>query len=209
MPTSDTSTAPGLPPLCYARQPETGATVLIVRGEAGCHPVETSLTPEQLNTALAKPPTDAQVQALLVGSMFGWDTRGTDTARHAGAHPRAGNATTEPLPLFPIVAHWGGPDTPFRLMWRSPVYPRASPSLDPFWAYAGQDLGYYGWLRMADQQARQAFSCGLLDLPPRDWREMYNGRVPPIEAADVAIDEHAAQHGTGPAPIPRPVAPTG
>jgi len=197
MSTADTPSAPGLPPLCYARQPETGATVLIVRGEAGCHPVETSLTPEQLNTALAEPPTDAQVQALLVGSMFGWDTRG------------AGNATTEPLPLFPIVAHWGRPDTPFRLMWRSPVHPGPSPSLDPLWAYTGQDLGYYGWLRVADQQARQTFGCGLLDLPPRDWREMYIGRVPPIEAAAVAIDEHAAQHGTGPAPIPRPVAPTG
>jgi len=197
MPTADTPTAPELPPLCYARQPETGATVLIVRGEAGCHPVETSLTPEQLNTALAEPPTDAQVQALLVGSMFGWDTRGT------------GNATTEPLPLFPIVAHWGGPDTPFRLMWRSPVHPGPSPNLDPLWAYASQDLGYYGWLRVADQQARQTFGCGLLDLPPRDWREMYIGRVPPIEAAAVAIDEHAAQHGTSPAPIPRPVAPTG
>jgi len=68
---------------------------------------------------------------------------------------------------------------------------------------------YYGWLRVADQQARQAFNCGLLDLPPRDWREMYIGRVAPIEAADAAIDEHAAQHGTGPAPIPRPVAPAG
>jgi len=62
-------------------------------------------------------------------------------------------------------------------MWRSPVHPGASPSLDPLWAYAGQDLGYYGWLRVADHQARQAFGCSLLDLPPRDWREMYNGRV--------------------------------
>ena len=131
MPTADTPTAPGLPPLCYARQPSTGATVLIIRGELNCHLVETSLTPEQLNTALAEPPTDAQVQALLVGSMFGWNTR------------VAGNATTEPLPLFPIVAHWGGPDTPFRLMWRNPVHPGASPSLDPLWAYAGQYVATY------------------------------------------------------------------
>jgi len=35
MPTADTPTAPELPPLCYARQPSTGATVLIVRGEPG------------------------------------------------------------------------------------------------------------------------------------------------------------------------------
>lgn len=206
MPTADTPTAPALPPLCYARQPSTGATVLIIRGEPGYHPVETSLTPEQLNSALAVPPTGAQVEALLIGSLFGWNAPGADPAHHAATHPCAGNAAAEPLPLFPVVDHWGGPDTPFRLMWRSPVHPGPSPSLDPLWAYAGQDLGYYGWLHVADQQARQAFGRGLLDLPPRDWRDMYSSRVSPTEAADVAIDEHAARHGTGPAAAPPPAA---
>ncbi len=54
MPTDNPSTAPKLPPLCYARHPETGATVLIVRGEDGYHPVQTFLTPAQLNAALAE-----------------------------------------------------------------------------------------------------------------------------------------------------------
>jgi len=201
---ADTPTAPGLPPLCYARQPMTGATVLIVRGEAGYHPVETSLTPEQLNSALANPPTDAQVQALLIGSMFAWSFPGADPARHAAAPPAASDSTGEPLPLFPIVAAWGGPDTPFRLRWRSLIHPGPSPSLDPLWMHAGQDLGLYGWMRVADQQARQTFGRGILDLPPRNWRDMYNNRVPPTEAADVAIDEHAARHGTGPAAAPPP-----
>jgi len=62
-------------------------------------------------------------------------------------------------------------------------------------------------LRVADQQARQASGHGLLDLPPHDWREMYGCRVPPTEAADVAIDEHVAQHGTGPAATPTPASP--
>ena len=35
----------------------------------------------------------------------------------------------------------------------------------------------------------------LLTLPVRDWREQYDGRVPPNEAADVAVDEHASVHG--------------
>jgi len=209
MPTADTLTAPGLPPLCYARQPKTGATVLIVRGEPGYHPVETSLTPEQLNTMLAVLPTDAQIEALLIGSMFGWHVPGTDPARHAAAHAATRDTPAEPLPLFPIVAAWGGPDTPFRLRWRSPVHPGPSPSLDPLWTYAGQDLGYYGWLRVADQQARQAFGRGLLDLPPHDWREMYGGRVPPTEAADVTVDEHVAQHGTDVANTPIPESPAG
>jgi len=206
MPTDDAPAAPGLPPLCYARVPSTGATVLIVRGEPGYHPVETSLTPEQLNTALAEPPTSEQVEALLVGSMLGWQVPGTDPARHAAARLKASNSTAEPLPLFPIVAAWGGSDTPFRLRWRNPVHPGPSPSLDPLWTYAGHDLGLYGWMRVADQQARRTFGRGLLDLPPRDWRDMYDGRVPPTEAADVAIDEHAARHGTGPAAAPPPAA---
>ena len=208
MPTDNQSTAPKLPPLCYARHPETSATVLIVRGEDGYHPVQTFLTPAQLNAALAEPPTPAQVQAMVVGSMFGWQVPGADPARHAAARADVQPAATEPLPLFPIVASWGGPDTPFRLMWRSPVRPGPSPDQDALWACAGQQLGYYGWLWIADQRARQAFGCGLLDLPPRDWQEMYFGRVSPTEAADVAIDEYAAQHGTGPAVASDPVSPT-
>lgn len=207
MTTDDPFTAPGLPPLCYARQPETGATVLIVRSEDGYHPVQTFLAPGQLNAALAEPPTPAQVQAMLVGSMFGWQVFGANPACQAAARADAYLATAEPLPLFPIVASWGGPDTPFRLMWRSPVRPGPSPDQDPLWAYAGQQLGYYGWLRVADQHARQAFGCGLLDLPPRDWRGMHDDRVPPTEAADVAIDEYAAQHGTGPVVAQAPESP--
>ena len=207
MPTNDPSAAAGLPPLCCARHPETGATVLIVRGENGYHPVQTFLTLGQLNAALAEPPTAAQVQAMLVGSMHGWQVSGADPACQAAAKADAHPATAEPLPLFPVVANWGGPDIPFRLMWRSPVRPGPSPDQDPLWAYAGQQLGLYGWLWIADQRARQAFGCGLLDLPPRDWQEAYLGRVPPTEAVDVAIDEHAAQHGTGPAVAPAPVPP--
>ena len=207
MPTSDPSAAPGLPPLCYARHPETGATVLIVRGENGYHPVQTFLTSGQLNAALAEPPTDAQVRAMLVGSMFGWQVSGADPACQAAATADAQPAEAEPLPLFPIVANWGGPDTPFRLMWRSPVRPGPSPDQDPLWACAGQQLGLYGWLWIADQRARQAFGRGLLDLPPRDWQGAYLGRVPPTEAVDVAIDEHAARHGTGPAVASDPMSP--
>ncbi len=46
-----------LPPLCYARHPEGGQTILILRGEDGYHPVQTELTPEQLNSVLGEVPT--------------------------------------------------------------------------------------------------------------------------------------------------------
>ena len=38
---------------------------------------------------------------------------------------------------------------------------------------------------------------GLMDLPDRNWRDQYDGRVEPDEAADVAIDEAAAKFGIG------------
>jgi len=205
--TDNHSTAPGLPRLCYARQPETGTTVLIVCGEAGYHLVTTPLTPEQLNTALAVPPTRQQVQAMLVGSLFGWQVPGADPARHAAASSQAGDAATEPLPLFPVVANPGGPDTPFRLMWRSRIHPGPLPDQDPLWTCAGHHLGHYGWLRVADQHIRRTFGCGILDLPPRHWQGMYEGCVPPTAAADVAIDEHAARRRTGPAAAPVPASP--
>ena len=208
MPINDPFTAPGLPPLCYARHPETGATVLIVRGEDGYHPIRTFLTIGQLNATLAEPSTPAQVQAMVVGSMFGWQGAEADPACQIEARADAHLAPAEPLPLFPIVSNWGGPDIPFRLMWRSPVRPGPSPDQDPLWACAGQQLGYYGWLRVADQRVKQAFGRGLLDLPPRDWRALYNGRVPPTEAVDVAIDEHAAQHGTEAVVAQAPLSPT-
>ena len=35
----------------------------------------------------------------------------------------------------------------------------------------------------------------LLALPTRNWRDEYDGRVPPEEAADVALDELASMYG--------------
>ncbi len=67
-----------LPPLCYARHPEDGRTILILRGEDGYHPVQTELTPEQLNSVLGEVPTALQADAMLMGCMFGWHVPGAD-----------------------------------------------------------------------------------------------------------------------------------
>lgn len=50
--------------------------------------------------------------------------------------------------------------------------------------------------RWRNRRCQQLAGCQLLDLPARDWRAEYDGRVPPEEAADVAVDEYAAVHGT-------------
>ena len=67
-----------LPPLCYARHPENGQTILILRGEAGYHPVASDLTPEQLNSVLGEVPTSLQAEAMLTGCMFGWHVPGAN-----------------------------------------------------------------------------------------------------------------------------------
>ncbi len=77
-----------LPPLCYARHPENGRTILIVRNEPGYHPVDTALAPEQLNSVLSEVPTVLQAEAMLAGCMFGWDVPAADPdllrQRHRG-----------------------------------------------------------------------------------------------------------------------------
>lgn len=67
-----------LPPLCYVRHVTTGETVQIRRGKDGYHPVDTPCSPECLNSRLPRPPTESEVRAMRHGSIFGWDSPGTD-----------------------------------------------------------------------------------------------------------------------------------
>jgi len=189
-PTRPTDPA-GLPVRCYARHPTTGATVLIIRGQLGYWPDAGTATPDQLNAGLPNPPTPEQVDAMLAGSMFGWDIRGPDPARVP--------ATRDAVTANPdTVIDWGGPDTPFHLAGVGPIQPEPKHRVGRLWAYANAHCGFWGWLLVASRQARRVSDRALLDvldLPARDWRDDYDGRVPPEEAADVAVDEHHYQHG--------------
>jgi len=99
------------------------------------------------------------------------------------------------------VAEWGDEQNPFQIATRSPIHhvPRKSYAHDRLWEYANAHLGFYGWLRVVNRRiARKLFldtGLGLLDLPDRLRRDDYDDRVPPGEAADVAIDEAAAALG--------------
>lgn len=97
-----------------------------------------------------------------------------------------------------VVTDWGAPDAYFRVKGEGTIYMGQSPDLDRLWRYAAGHLGFYGWLRVVNWRTERIARCCLLDLPARDWRAEYEGRVPPDEAADVAYDEYAAVHGTGP-----------
>ncbi len=72
--------AEALPLLCYVRHPTSGATVAILLREDGYRPANTLCSPECLNAKLMPQPSEAQINAMKHGSMFGWDTPGANPA---------------------------------------------------------------------------------------------------------------------------------
>ena len=94
---------------------------------------------------------------------------------------------------FAPVAAWGGRTMPFQLAGQSPVERR--PPDNRLWDYAGQELGFYGYLRIAHARILRRIGLGLLDLSDRRWREGYDARLHPCAAADEAIEDEAAEMG--------------
>ncbi len=101
------------------------------------------------------------------------------------------------------VIDWGGRDRAFVFACLGRITRCPSSEPDRLWTHAAGHLGFYGWLMVANSHAARTCKwiiLDLLDLPPRDWRGEYDGRVPPAEAADIAIDEHESVRGTRPSP---------
>ena len=71
-----------LPERCASRLQETGQPIVIVRGERGYYPMGTDFDVDAYNKARGI--TAAQVEAMVAGSMFGWDTPGADPANYQG-----------------------------------------------------------------------------------------------------------------------------
>ena len=74
--------ARGLPPVAWVTS-STGEVREIARGEPGYRPIRTTLTARDLNCQAAVTP--AQCNAMLNGSMFGWDTPSADPAHPSNA----------------------------------------------------------------------------------------------------------------------------
>lgn len=98
----------------------------------------------------------------------------------------------DPTPM----AAWGDRTTPFQLDGQAPVERR--PPDNRLWDYAGQEFGFYGTLRTAHARILRRIGLGLLDLSDRRWREGYDTRQHPCEAADKAIADEAADMGCEP-----------
>ena len=93
-----------------------------------------------------------------------------------------------------FVAAWGGPDTPFQLAGQPPI--KCKPTPDRLREYAGDHLGFYTYLRIANARIVRRVGIGLLELADRCWRNAYNDhQVYPCEAADDALAEGAAEIG--------------
>ena len=190
--------AAALPSCCFARSPLTGETIGLIRGGNGYRPLTSRDTPESLNATLLNPPTLAQIQAMFAGAVFGWDVPAADSASYVAP---AGSQPPEPecvrrVPEPPYgIEDWGAPNRPIRLDDGDAIHPRPTRLPDPIWILSGADLGFYGWLALVDVRIAATSTWTLITLPVRDWREQYEGCVPPDEAADVAVDGHASVHG--------------
>ena len=183
---SPASSSQRLPELCYVSHPTTGRTAMIRRGESHYYPVDTVCSPACLNSKLQPPPTEDEIAAMKHGSIIGWET--------PGANPEWWRRRREDHSLR--MDQWGDTERSFKHRGQEIAYAAGqSVSDDRLWAYANGDLGFFGWLHAVNRRVSEVAKIHVLDLPDRLWRDEYDGRVPPSEAADVAIDEAASKTG--------------
>lgn len=69
-----------LPASCYARHPSDESPIYIMFGMRGYYPIEREIDVDAENERFGVTP--AQVEAMLVGSMFGWDVPGADPDKY-------------------------------------------------------------------------------------------------------------------------------
>lgn len=78
MPWDVLDTLQKLPPMCAARHPSDNSVILIKRGVMGYWKAPAGIDPDLYNERRGI--TAAQVEAMQIGSMFGWDVPGVEIA---------------------------------------------------------------------------------------------------------------------------------
>lgn len=91
--------AAGLPEMCFSVLPDTGALICIKRGESGYYPSDWNTSDKERNLQIRDDAneslgvTDAQRQAMEVGSMFGWNVPGADPKSYEQPEQQLGGMT--------------------------------------------------------------------------------------------------------------------
>ena len=77
---------------------------------------------------------------------------------------------------FTAVAARGSETEPFQLAGKNLLThdPGVSAAHDGLFGYAGEHLGFYGWLRVANARIQRRVIVGLLDLPDCNWCNEYD-----------------------------------
>ena len=96
---------------------------------------------------------------------------------------------------FTAVAARGSSAEPFQLAGKDPIHhtPGAQDTHDRLFEYAGDHLGFYGFLRVANARIQGRVMVGLMDLPDRLWRDAYDDGAHPGDAANEAIADAAEE----------------
>ncbi len=83
------------------------------------------------------------------------------------------------------IASRGSATEPFQLAGKPPI---ARTDTDVSLAsYTEGHLGFHGFMRVVDARIGHRAMVGVMDLPDRNWRNLYDEEADPIEAADEAL----------------------
>lgn len=91
------------------------------------------------------------------------------------------------------VAQWGDATSPFQFAGKQPIGRCEDDTT--LARYTEGHLGFHGWMRAVDHAILRRAGIGAFDLPDRGWRDLYEDRTLPREAAFEALEEEGFPAG--------------
>lgn len=86
------------------------------------------------------------------------------------------------------VQCWGSESEPFQFTGKPPI--QRSEADRSLAGYTGSHLGFHGYMRAVDAVISRRSGVRVMDLPDRCWRDSYDDRIVPRDAAlDALRDE--------------------
>ncbi len=85
------------------------------------------------------------------------------------------------------IASRGSATEPFQLVGKPPI--GRSDTDVSLASYTEGHLGFHGFMRVVNARIGRRALVGVMDLPDRNWWDLYDDGADPIEAADEALAE--------------------